>query len=167
MIDSWKQFWFSEQSVGRSLCLLGVAFGLIVGIFCKDWAESFRSIQLIGYRIPPLVSFGAAIGLDVLIISVVAIWIALNRNSKLYEPVTWFLFGIPFGILTIFNVFSDRLVSFGFICAYIPALIPFPLMIIVGMDAMCFLWINALFLLPFYIVSTGIIWLLTLSRSMA
>ncbi|AFY95969.1 hypothetical protein Cha6605_5067 [Chamaesiphon minutus PCC 6605] len=39
-------------------------------------------------------------------------------------------------------------------------LLSFIIMIFVGMDAMCFLAINALYLLPFYIVSTGVFWLL-------
>jgi hypothetical protein len=166
MIDSWKQFWSSEERIGLSLCLLGIVFGLTIGVFSKDWAESFYSIEIIGYHIPPPLSFGITAGLTVQTVSVLSIWIVmLNRNDKLDNLVIWLLFTIPFGILTIFNVFSDRLVSFGFICSYISALMPFPIMIIVGMDAMCFLVMNALYLLPFYIVSTGVVWLMQLSRS--
>jgi hypothetical protein len=166
MISSWKQFWSSEERIGLSLCLLGMIFGLTIGVFSKDWAKSFHSIELMGYQIPPPLSFGIIAGFAVQIVSVLSIWIVmLNRNNKLDNLITWLLFTIPFGILTIFNVLSDRLVSFGFICSYISALMPFPIMIIVGMDAMCFLVINALYLLPFYIVSTGVVWLMQLSRS--
>jgi hypothetical protein len=166
MINSWKQFWSSEESTVILLCLLGMLLGLTIGNFVKDSAASFRSIKVIDYQIPDPISFGAVVGLDIQIISVVAIWIVLNRNSKLYVPVTWFLFGIPFGILTIFNVFSDRLVSVGFIIPYIfDLLLPCLIIIFVGMDAMCFLAVNALYLLPFCLISTGIVWLLKFSRS--
>ncbi len=174
MISSWHQFWSSEERITRSLCLLGLLFGLTIGNLIKDGAESFLSIgqspsfavEIFGYQIPSIVTFGAVVGLDIQIISVVAIWIVLNRNSKLYVPVTWLLFGIPFGILTIFNVFSDRLVSLGFIIPYLfDLLLPFVIMMFVGMDAMCFLAVNALYLLPFYLISTGIVWLLKFSRS--
>jgi hypothetical protein len=168
MISSWKQFWLSEERIGILLCLLGIAVGLTIGYFIKDGATSFHSIEIFSYQIPSLMSFGVVVGLDVQIISVVAIWIALKRNSKLYVPVTWLLFGIPFGILTIINVISDRLVSVGFIAPYIfDFLLPFIIIMFVGMDAMCFLAINALYLLPFYIVSTGVVWLLEFSRSIA
>jgi hypothetical protein len=168
MISSWKQSRSSEESGRLLLCLLGISIGLAIGIFSKDWAESFHSIEIFGDQIPSPISFGAVVGLDIHIISVVAIWIALKRNSKLYVPVTWLLFGIPFGVLTIFNVFSDRLVSVGFVIPYLfDLLLPCIVIIFVGMDAMCFLAINALYLLPFYIVSTGIVWLLAFSRSMA
>jgi hypothetical protein len=176
MTSSWKQFWSSEERKTRSLCLLGMLLGLTIGMFSKDWTESFYSIgqnprfaiEIFGHRIPSFISFGAVVGLDIQIISVVAIWIALKRDSKLYVPVTWLLFGIPFGILTIFNVLSDRLVSAGFIIPYVfDLLLPFIAIVFVGMDAMCFLAINALYLLPFYIASTGIVWLLAFSRSMA
>jgi hypothetical protein len=165
MIDSWKQFWSSEERILLSLCLSGAAFGLTIGTIGKDWGESFPSIELIGYDIPPPLSFGITAGVAVQTIGVVAMWVALNRNNKLYDSVLGLLFGIPFGILTVFNVLSDYLVSFGFICSYISALMPFPIMIIVGMDAMCFLVMNALYLLPFYIVSTGVVWLIQLSRA--
>jgi hypothetical protein len=139
---------------------------LTIGNFIKDGAESFHSIELVGYHIPPPLSFGITAGLAVQIVSVLSIRIAmLNRNHNIDNLIIGLLFTIPFGILTIFNVFSDRLVSFGFICSYISALMPFPIMIIVGMDAMCFLVMNALYLLPFYIVSTGVVWLMQLSRS--
>jgi hypothetical protein len=166
MTNSWKQFWSIQEIVTLSLCSLGIAFGLTIGIFSKDWAESFYSIEVIGYHIPPPLSFGITAGLTVQTVSVLSMWIGtLNRNNKLDNLMVGLLFTTPFGILTIFNVFSDRLVSFGFICSYISALMPFPIMIIVGMDAMCFLVMNALYLLPFYIVSTGVVWLMQLSRS--
>jgi hypothetical protein len=168
MIDNWKQSRSSEERIGLSLCLLGIVFGLTIGVFIKDWAGSFESIEIIGCRIPSLMLFGITTGFAVQIVSVLSTWIVMrSRSNKLDNIIIWLLFTIPFGILTIFNVLSDRLVSFGFMCSYLTALIPFPLMIIVGMDAMCFLVMNALYLLPFYIVSTGIVWLLAFSRSMA
>jgi hypothetical protein len=166
MISSWKQFWSSEERIVLPLCLLGIAFGLAIGIISKDWAESFRSIELVGYHIPTPLSFGITAGFTVQIVSFLSIKISmLNRNNKLDDLIICLLFAIPFGMLTIFNVLSDRLVSFGFVCSYISALMPFPVMIIVGMDAMCLLVMNALYLLPFYIVSTGVVWLMQLSRS--
>jgi hypothetical protein len=176
MISNWKQFWSSEQSITLSLCLLGMLLGLTIGIASKDWAESFHSIgqnprfanEIFGCQIPPLISFGAVFGLNIQIISVVSIWIALNRNSKLYVPVTWLLFGIPFGIITIFSVLSDRLVSVGFIIPYlVDLLLPCAVIMFVGMDAMCFLAMNALSLVPFCLASTAIVWLLAASRAMA
>jgi hypothetical protein len=164
MINSWKQFWSSEERIGLSLCSLGILFGLTIGVFSKDWAESFHSIELIGYHIPSPLAFGITAGFAVQVVSALSIRIVM-LNRKLDNLMVWLLFTMPFGILTVFNVLSDRLVSFGFICSYISALMPFPIMIIVGMYAMCFLVMNALYLLPFYIVSTGVVWLMQLSRS--
>lgn len=134
MTSSRKQSRSREERLSLSLCLLGILLGLTIGYFIKDWAASFQSIgqsprfaiEIFGYQIPSLLSFGAVVGLDIQIVSVVAIWIVLNRNAKLYVPVTWFLFGISFGVLAIFNVLSDRLVSVGFIVPYIfDLLLPF------------------------------------------
>jgi hypothetical protein len=163
MINNWKQFWSSEERTVILLCLLGMLLGLTIGNFIKDGAASFQSIRLVGYQIPSLISFGAMVGLAVQLVSTVLIRIVLKWHSNLY---TWPLFGIPFGILIIFNVLSDRLVSVGFIIPYIFALLlPFIMIIFVGMDAMCFLTLNTICLLPFYLVSTGIAWLLKFSRS--
>jgi hypothetical protein len=168
MTSNWKQFWLSEQRTAILVCLPGVAVGLTIGFFIEDWAESFHSIEIFSYQIPSPILFGAVVSLDVHIFSVMAIWSTLKPDSKLYVPVTWFLLGIPFGLLTIFNLLSDRLVSVGFITPYIfDLLLPCILIMFVGMDAMCFLAMNALYLLPFYIVFTGIVWLLELSRSIA
>jgi hypothetical protein len=163
MINSWKQFWSSEESTVILLCLLGMLLGLTIGNFVKDSAASFQSMMLVGYQIPSLISFGAMVGLAVQLVSTVLIRIVLKWHSNLY---TWPLFGIPFGILIIFNVLSDRLVSVGFIIPYIfDLLLPCLIIIFVGMDAMCFLAVNALYLLPFCLISTGIVWLLKFSRS--
>jgi hypothetical protein len=168
MLSSWKQFWLSEERIGILLCFLGIAIGLTIGYFIKDGSASFHSIEIFNYQLSSLFLFGIVVGLAVQLVSVLLIWIVLNWNSKLYNLLVPALFTIPFGILTIFNVLSDRLVSFGFICFYVPDLLVFPLgliMIIIGMDATCFLAINALYLVPFYIISTGVIWLLEFSRS--
>jgi hypothetical protein len=169
MISSWKEFWLSEQKIYIVLCLAGILVGLITGTAVAGWSEYFPPTEIFNkYQIPALISFGIVAGFAVQLVSVLLIWIVLNWNSKLYNLLVCALFTIPFGILVIFNILSDRLVSFGFICSYIPDLLIFPLgliMIIIGMDATCFLAINALCLLPFYIVSTGVVWLLELSRS--
>ena len=105
MVNSWKQFWSSEGRIGSLLCLLGIVFGLTIGVFSKDWAESFHSIEIVGYHIPPPLSFGIAAGLAVQLVSVLSIRIAmLNRNNKLDNLIVWLLFTMPFGILTIFNI---------------------------------------------------------------
>jgi hypothetical protein len=168
MISSWKQFWEREEGLTLSRCLPGILLGLTIGYFSKDWAESFQSIEVIGYHIPPPLSFGITAGLAVQLVSVLLIWIIFSRDSKLCNSIGWGLFTIPFGILTIFSVLSDRLVSVGFIAPYLfDLLLPFIIIIFVGMDAMCFLAMNAFYLLPFFIAATGVVWLLEFSRSIA
>jgi hypothetical protein len=85
MVSSWKQFWASEERIALILCLLGIAFGLTIGNFIKDWAESFHSIEIFSYQIPLLISFGTVVGLDVRIISVVAIWTVLRGGLTTYD----------------------------------------------------------------------------------
>jgi hypothetical protein len=167
MIDSWKQFWSGEERIGISLCLLGIAFGSIVGIFSKDWAESFHSIEIFSYPIPPLISFGIAAGLAVQLVSVLLSWITLYGGTELYfTRIIQILIGIPMGVLIIFNIFNGYLVTLGFVIPYALDLILSPIvMIFVGWHTIHLLWFNAILLLPLYIVSTGIIWLLESFRS--
>jgi hypothetical protein len=167
MIDSWQQFWSSEERIALSLCLLGVAFGLTIGIFSKDLSESFHSIEIFNYQITSLISFGIAAGLIVQLASVLLSWITLYGGTELYfTRIIQILIGIPMGVLIILNVFSGYLVTLGFVIPYIFDLILSPIvMIFVGWHTMHLLWANAVSLLPLYVVSTGIIWLVTFGRS--
>jgi hypothetical protein len=173
MINSWQQFCFSEERIARSLCLLGIAFGLAIGIISKDWAESFRSIEVIGYQIPPLIAFGIAGGLTIQLVSVLLSWATLYWSAKLYQNANLYYFwiiqillGIPIGVLVVFNIFSGYSVAIGFVIPYVLALILYPIvMIFVGWDTMHLLLFNAISLLPLYIVSTGIIWFVEYCRS--
>lgn len=167
------QFQLNENRINFLLCILGIVFGLNIGYFIKDGAESFRSIghnphfenEIFNNQIASLISFGIAAGIAVQVVSVLLIWIVMAWNIKQYDFTPWWLIGIPFGLigipigmLVIFDVFSDRLVSFGFIATYILHLtIPSLSMIVVGFPL---LYINALYLLFFYVVSTVIVWLL-------
>jgi hypothetical protein len=160
MISSWKS-WLNEDRDVLLLCLLGIVFGFAIGYFIKDWAISFHSFEIFGCQIPSMMSFGAVISLAIQILGVAASWVALKQNSKFYDSILCPLFTIPFGILTIFNVLSDRLVSVGFITPYVlNLLLRSIILIFIGMDAMCFLVMNALYLIPFYIVSAGVVWLI-------
>jgi hypothetical protein len=167
MISSWKQFWSSEQKTGLSLCLLGMAFGLTIGNFIKDWAASFHSIEIFSYQIPPLISFGIAVGLAVQLSSVLLSWITLYGGTELYfTRIIQLLIGIPMGVMIILNIFNGYLVALGFVIPYALDLLLSPLiMIFVGWHTMHLFWSNAISLLPLYIASTGIIWLLEFGRS--
>jgi hypothetical protein len=167
MIDSWKQFWSSEGRIGLSLCLLGIAFGLTIGAFSKDWAESFHSIEIFSYQIPQLISFGIAAGFAVQMASVLLSWITLYRGTELYfTRIIQILIGIPMGVLIVFNIFNGYLVALGFVIPYIlDILLTWIVMIFVGWNTMHLLWANAFSLLPLYIISTGIIWLVNFGRS--
>jgi hypothetical protein len=173
MINSWQQFCFSEEKIARSLCLLGIVFGLTIGIISKDWAESFRSIEVIGYQIPPLISFGIAGGLTIQLVSVLLSWATLYQSTKLYQNTELYytrifkiLLGIPIGVLVVFNIFSGYSVAIGFVIPYVLALILFPIVVIfVGWHTMHLLVFNAISLLPLYIISTSIIWFVEYCRS--
>jgi hypothetical protein len=167
MINSWKQFWSSEERIGLSLCLLGIVFGLTIGVFSKDWAESFRSIEIFSYQIPQLISFGIAAGFAVQLASILLSWITLYGGTELYfTRIIEILIGIPMGVLIVFDIFSGYLVTLGFVIPYVLDLILFPIvMIFVGWHTMHLLLFNAISLLPLYIVSTGIIWLVDFGRS--
>jgi hypothetical protein len=166
MINSWKQFWLIEERMGSSLCLLGIVFGLTIGAFSKDWAESFHSIEIFNYQIPPLISFGIAAGLAVQLVSVLLSWITLYGGTELYfTRIIHILIGIPMGVLIIFNIFNGYLVALGFVIPYILAiLLTWIVMIVVGWHTMHLLWANAVSLLPLYIISTGIIWFIESCR---
>ena len=167
MISSWKQFWFNEGRIGLSLCLLGVVFGLTIGYFTKDWAESSHSIQIFNYQIPPLISFGIASGLAVQLASVLLSWITLYGGTELYfTRIIHILDGIPMGVMIIFNIFSGYSVTLGFIIPYILDLLLLPfVMIFVGWHTMHLFLANAVSLLPLYIISTAIIWFIESCRS--
>jgi hypothetical protein len=173
MINSWKQFWSSEERIGLLLCLLGTVFGLTIGAFSKDWAESFYSIEIFSYPIPSLISFGIAAGLAVQLASVFLSWITLYWSTKLYQNAdlyySWMiqiLIGIPMGVLIIFNIFSGYLVALGFVIPYLlDILLTWIVMIFVGWHTMHLLWFNAISLLPLYIISTVIIWFIESCRS--
>jgi hypothetical protein len=82
MIDSWKQFWSSEGRIALSLCLLGVAFGLTIGIFSKDWGESFNSIEIFGYQFLSPILFGAVVALATQIVSILLSWVAIDCDDR-------------------------------------------------------------------------------------
>ena len=169
MINDWKQFW----SVEHILVLLGTVFGLAIGYFIKDGAESFHSIDIFSYPIPPLISFGTAAGLAVQLVSVFLSWITLYWSTKLYQNTglyySWIiqiLVGIPMGLMIIFNMFSGYSVTLGFIIPYILDLLLLPLvMIFVGWHTMHLFLANAVSLLPLYIISTAIIWFIESCRA--
>ena len=147
--------------------MLGVAVGLAIGTFSKNWGESFQSIEVIGYHISALISFGIAAGLAVQLASVLLSWTTLYRGTESYfTRIIHILIGIPIGVLIIFNIFSGYSVTLGFVIPYAIDLILSPfVMIFIGWNTMHLLWSNAISLLPLYIVSTGIIWSIEFWRS--
>lgn len=156
MINSWKQFWSSEERIVLSLCLLGVLFGSTIGVFSKDWGDYFRSIELIGYQIPSVISFGIIVSLAIQLTSILLSWIALVRGTDFYHTrIVWLLIGVPFGMLIVLNVFDGYLVAIGFVIPYIVDIILTPIvMMSVGWHTMNLLWANAVSLIPLYIIST-------------
>jgi hypothetical protein len=162
------QFQLSDNKIALLLCLLGIAFGLTIGNFIKDGADSFHSIEIFNYQIPPLISFGITAGLAVQLASVLLSWITLYGGTELYfTRIIQILIGIPMGVLIILNIFSGYLVTLGFVIPYIfDILLSWIVMILVGWHTMHLLWANAVSLLPLYIISTGIIWFIESCRSM-
>jgi hypothetical protein len=162
------QLQLSENRITLILCWLGIAFGLTIGYFIKDGAESFQSIKIFSYQIPSFISFGIAIGLAVQLASVLLSWIMLYGGTKLYfDRIIYLLTGIPMGVLIILNIFNGYLVALGFVIPYAFDLLLSPLvMIFVGWHTIHLFWFNATSLLPLYIASTGIIWLVEFGRSM-
>jgi hypothetical protein len=168
------QFQLNDNKVALILCLLGIAFGLAIGNFIKDEANSFHSVEIASYVIPPLISFGLAAGLAVQLASVFLSWTTLYWSNNLYQNTdlyySWIieiLISIPLGVLIIFNIFSGYSVSLGFVVSYAIDLILSPIvMIFVGWHTMHLLLFNAILLLPLYIVSTAIIWLVEFGRSL-
>jgi hypothetical protein len=169
MLSSWKQFWSNEEErIGILLCLLGIAFGLTIGYFIKDRAASFHSIEIFSYQLSSLISFGIAVSLAVQMSSVLLSWITLYGGTELYfTRIINLLIGIPMGMLIVLNVFSGYLVTLGFVIPYIlDILLSWIVIIIVGWHTMHLLWANAMLLLPLYLISTVVIWLIESSRSL-
>jgi hypothetical protein len=168
MISSWKQFWLSEQRGYILLFLVGILFGLITGNAIARWVEYFPVIEIFNkYQIPALMSFGIIVALATQIVSVLLSWVMLDRgNESHWNSVSWLLIGIPMGILIALNIYNGYLVALGFI---IPYILDIPLtwivMMVVGWHTMHILWLNAISLLPLYIISTGIIWFIESWRS--
>jgi hypothetical protein len=166
MISSWKS-WLNEDRTVLSLCSLGIVFGLAIGYFIKDWAGSFHSIEIFGYQITPLISFGIAAGLSIQAISILFSWVALSRGTELYfDRIICILIGVPMGVEIVLNIFSGYLVALGFIIPYILSiLLNCVVMTFVGWHTMHLFWFNAISLLPLYLVLTGITWLIEFCRS--
>jgi hypothetical protein len=168
MINNWKKFWLSEQRIYIVICLAGILVGLITGNAIAGWSEYFPVIEIFNkYQIPALISFGMIVSLATQIVSVLLSWVMLARgNEPHWNDVSWLLIGLPMGILIALNVFNGYLVALGFIIPYIlDILLTSILMIFVGWNTMHILWLNAISLLPLYLVSTGIIWLIEFGRS--
>ena len=163
------QFQLNENRIILLLCCLGIVFGLTIGYFIKDGAESFNSIEIFDkYQIPALISFGLIVGLATQIVSVLLSWVTLDRGNESYwNRVSWLLIGLPMGILIALNIFNGYLVALGFVIPYIlDILLTWIVIMVVGWRTMHILWLNAISLLPLYIISTGIIWSINFGRSM-
>jgi hypothetical protein len=167
MKNSWRQFWSNEESIIIFLCLVGIVFGLMTGITIKEWKEYLPLIEILSDQIPSPISFGASVGLATQIVSILLSWVILCLGTELYHNrIIWLLIGLPMGILIPLNVFSGYLVAIGFVIPYILAiLLSWIVMLIVGWHTMHLLWLNAMSLLPLYIASTGIIWLMEFGKS--
>jgi hypothetical protein len=169
MINSWKEFWLSEQRISIVLCLAGILFGLITGTAIAGRSEYFPVIEIFNkYQIPALISFGMIVALATQIVSVLLSWVMLARsNESHWNNVSWFSIGLPMGILIALNIFNGYLVALGFVIPYIlDILLTWIVMMFVGWHTMHILWLNAISLLPLYLVSTGIIWSIEFGRSM-
>lgn len=167
MINSWKEFWSKEEKIVVFLCSIGIVVGLVTGSAIAGWSEYFPVIEIFNkYQIPALISFGMIVALATQIASVLLSWVMLVRgNESHWNNVSWLLIGLPMGILIALNIFNGYLVALGFIIPYIlDILLTWIVMMFVGWHTMHILWLNAISLLPLYLVSTGIIWLVEVCR---
>jgi hypothetical protein len=167
MINSWKEFWLSEQRIFIILCLAGALVGLIIGSAVAGWSEYFPAIEIFNkYQIPALILFGTIVSLATQIVSVWFSWVMLDNESH-WNNTCWFLIGLPMGIMVALNIFNGYLVALGFVIPYIlDILLTGIVMMFVGWHNMHILWLNAISLLPLYIISTGFIWFIEFSRSL-
>jgi hypothetical protein len=166
MISSWKELWLSEQRIYIVLCLAGILVGLITGNAVAGWSEYFPIIEIFNkYQIPALISFGMIVALATQIVSVLLSWVMLDRgNESHWNNACWFLIGLPMGTMIALNIFNGYLVALGFVIPYILDI--WIVMMFVDWYTMHILWLNAISLLPLYIISTGIIWSIGFGRSM-
>jgi hypothetical protein len=164
MINSWKEFWLSEQRIFIILCLAGILVGLITGSAVAGWSEYFPVIEIFNEnQILKLISFGMIVALITQIVSVFLSWVMLDNESH-WNNIGWFLIGLPMGIMIALNIFNGYLVALGFVIPYILDI--WIVMMFVGWHTWQILWLNAISLLPLYIISTGIIWSIDFGRSM-
>jgi hypothetical protein len=164
MINSWKEFWLSEQRIFIILCLAGALVGLITGSAVARWSEYFPSIEIFNEnQILKLISFGMIVALATQIVSVFLSWVMLDNESH-WNNTSWFLIGLAMGIMVALNIFNGYLVALGFVIPYILDI--WIVMMFVDWYTMQILWLNAISLLPLYIISTGIIWSIGFVRSM-
>jgi hypothetical protein len=164
MINSWKEFWLSEQRIFIILCLAGALVGLITGSAVAGWSEYFPAIEIFNEnQILKLISFGMIVALITQIVSVFLSWVMLDNESH-WNNIGWFLIGLPMGIMIALNIFNGYLVALGFVIPYILDI--WIVMMFVGWHTWQILWLNAISLLPLYIISTGIIWSIDFGRSM-
>jgi hypothetical protein len=164
MINSWKEFWLSEQRIFIILCLAGALVGLITGSAVAGWSEYFPSIEIFNEnQILKLISFGMIVALVTQIVSVFLSWVMLDNESH-WNNTSWFLIGLAMGIMVALNIFNGYLAALGFVIPYILDI--WIVMMFVDWYTMHILWLNAISLLPLYIISTGIIWSIGFVRSM-
>jgi hypothetical protein len=165
MISSWKQV----LSTDNIIILLSITFGLTIGYFIQEGAESFNWIEIVGYQIPSFITFGVIAGLTIQTVSVLSSWMATACfGDDLYNRIFCLLIGVPIGMVIAFNIFGGYFVALGFVIPYIlNTLLPdWVVMRIFGWNTTYLLLGNAISLLPLYIVSSGIIWFIEYCRSM-
>jgi hypothetical protein len=167
MINSWKEFWLSEQRIFIILCLAGALVGLITGSTVAGWSEYFPEIEIFNEnQILKLISFGVIVALVTQIVSVFLSWVMLDNESH-WNNACWFLIGLPMGTMIALNIFNGYLVALGFVIPYIlDIFLTGIVMMFVDWYTMHILWLSAISLLPLYIISTGILWSIDFGRSM-